>query len=113
MGHRWARMSNASSLLSSSVFIGAPSVANLFLMGAAETSDAGPVRKGVPRRVVLVLSPLVWLVAIPVAVAVLVLVWLHVVGYAQRDQLPERVELNWDPKMLMTGGPYAYSRHPM
>src|SRR5262249_51986248 len=35
------------------------------------------------------------------------------VGYAQSAELPERVELNWEPKILMTRGPYAYSRHPM
>jgi protein-S-isoprenylcysteine O-methyltransferase Ste14 len=117
-------------------------------MSASETPDPSPVRKGgIPRRLVLVLSPLVWLVAIPlahgvvpwalsllgpwygwtdgspavwnllglvpVAVGVVVLVWLPVHGYTQTAQIPERVEVNWDPKILMTGGPYAYSRHPM
>ena len=41
------------------------------------------------------------------------LLWLTVNGYAQFAQVPERVELNWEPKILMTRGPYAYSRHPM
>ena len=41
------------------------------------------------------------------------LLWLTVNGYAQYAQVPERVELNWEPKILMTRGPYAYSRQPM
>ncbi len=99
------------------------------------------------RRLALVLSPLVYLVAIPlahgvlpwaisllgprygwahgrasvwnllgvlpVASGVVVLIWLTAEGYAHSAQLPERVELNWNPKILMTRGPYAYSRHPM
>ena len=34
-------------------------------------------------------------------------------GYAHFAQVPERVELNWEPKLLMTRGLYAFSRHPM
>jgi protein-S-isoprenylcysteine O-methyltransferase Ste14 len=60
-------------------------------------------------------SPAVWnlLGLIPVAVGVMGLFWLTVVGYALYAQVPERVELNWEPKILNTRGPYAYSRHPM
>jgi len=60
-------------------------------------------------------SPAVWnlLGLVPVAVGVMVLLWLTVVGYAQIAQVPERVELNWEPKFLNTHGPYGYSRHPM
>ena len=60
-------------------------------------------------------SPAVWnlLGLVPVAVGIAVLFWLTIVGYTQIAQLPERVELNWEPKLLMTRGPYAYSRHPM
>jgi protein-S-isoprenylcysteine O-methyltransferase Ste14 len=117
-------------------------------MRAHEASNASPPRKaGIPRRLVFVLSPLVFLVAIPlahgvvpwalsllgpwygwadgspavwnllglvpVAIGIMVLLWLMIVGCTQIGQLPERVEVNWDPKILMTRGPYAYSRHPM
>jgi protein-S-isoprenylcysteine O-methyltransferase Ste14 len=117
-------------------------------MSTPETSDTSPAQKtGIPRRLALALSPLVCLVAIPlahgvvpwalsllgpwygwtdgspavwnllglvpIAAGVVVLLWLTLVGYSQRAQLPERVELNWDPKILMTRGPYASSRHPM
>jgi protein-S-isoprenylcysteine O-methyltransferase Ste14 len=60
-------------------------------------------------------SPTVWnlLGLVPVAVGFMVLLWLTVNGYAHFAQVPERVELNWEPKILMTRGPYAYSRHPM
>jgi protein-S-isoprenylcysteine O-methyltransferase Ste14 len=117
-------------------------------MSGSQATDASPARKaGVPRQLVLVLSPLVWLVAIPlahgvapwaisllgpwygwtngspavwnllglvpVAAGAVVLSWLAIVGYTQAADLPERVELNWEPKILMTRGPYVYSRHPM
>jgi protein-S-isoprenylcysteine O-methyltransferase Ste14 len=36
-----------------------------------------------------------------------------VLGFAQVAEVPERVELDWSPKLLMTRGPYAVSRHPM
>jgi protein-S-isoprenylcysteine O-methyltransferase Ste14 len=60
-------------------------------------------------------SPAVWniLGLVPVAIGFMGLLWLTVVGYAQFAQVPERVELNWEPKILNTRGPYAYSRHPM
>ena len=60
-------------------------------------------------------SPTVWnlLGLVPVAVGFMVLLWLTVNGYAHFAQVPERVELSWEPKILMTRGPYAYSRHPM
>jgi protein-S-isoprenylcysteine O-methyltransferase Ste14 len=98
---------------------------------------------GIPRRLAFVLAPPLFLVAhgvlpwaisllgpwygwtdgspavwnlfglVPVAVGVMVLVWLTVVGYAHIAQVPEWVELNWEPKLLITRGSYAYSRHPM
>src|SRR5262249_55231446 len=93
-------------------------------MNTPETADEPPARKpGIPRRLALVLSPLVCLVAIPlahgvvpwalallgprygwtdgapavwnlpglvpVAVGVVVLLWLTVVGYTQTAQLPD------------------------
>jgi protein-S-isoprenylcysteine O-methyltransferase Ste14 len=60
-------------------------------------------------------SPAVWnlLSLVPVALGVMGLLCLTVNGYAHFAQVPERVELNWEPKLLMTRGPYAYSRHPM
>jgi protein-S-isoprenylcysteine O-methyltransferase Ste14 len=43
--------------------------------------------------------------------ALLVSVMLH--GFSRRGDLPERVPVDWSPAILMTGGPYAFSRHPM
>ena len=60
-------------------------------------------------------SPAVWnlLGLVPVVIGVVGLLWLIGNGYAHYSQVPERVELPWEPKLLMTRGPYAYSRHPM
>ena len=43
----------------------------------------------------------------------MVLLWLMVLGFTQGAELPERVELDWSPKILLTRGPYGFSRHPM
>ena len=42
-----------------------------------------------------------------------VLVWLMLVGFAEARQVPERVQLDWSPKMFLRRGPYEFSRHPM
>jgi protein-S-isoprenylcysteine O-methyltransferase Ste14 len=52
---------------------------------------------------------------VPVAVGAVLLAWIMVFGlcrYRYRD-LPERVPIDWSPALLMTGGPYAFSRNPM
>jgi protein-S-isoprenylcysteine O-methyltransferase Ste14 len=41
------------------------------------------------------------------------LVWVLVLGLAQTRNLPERVGLDWTPKLLLMRGPYAFSRNPM
>ena len=50
---------------------------------------------------------------VPVAVGAVLLVWIMVFGFSQYRDLPERVPVDWSPAILMTGGPYAISRHPM
>ena len=50
---------------------------------------------------------------VPVAVGAALLVWIMVFGFSQCRDLPERVPVDWSPAILMTGGPYAISRHPM
>jgi protein-S-isoprenylcysteine O-methyltransferase Ste14 len=41
------------------------------------------------------------------------LVWVMLHGLSRSRDLPERVRVDWSPALLMTGGPYAFSRHPM
>ncbi|HEV3262811.1 MAG TPA: isoprenylcysteine carboxylmethyltransferase family protein [Gemmataceae bacterium] len=49
-----------------------------------------------------------------VAVGAVVLAWIMVFGLSQYRNLPERVPIDYyNPAFLMTGGPYALSRHPM
>jgi protein-S-isoprenylcysteine O-methyltransferase Ste14 len=51
---------------------------------------------------------------IPVAVGAALLVWIMVFGFFRhRGDIPEWVPLDWSPAILMTGGPYAITRHPM
>src|SRR5262245_42612330 len=46
-------------------------------------------------------NPAVWNLfgLVPVAIGIVVLLWLTIVGFTYAAQLPERVELNWDPKV--------------
>ena len=50
---------------------------------------------------------------IPVVVGTVGLIWIFVLGFAHAAEMPERIELNWSPKLLLTRGPYAYTRNPM
>jgi protein-S-isoprenylcysteine O-methyltransferase Ste14 len=48
-----------------------------------------------------------------VGAGAVVLVWLMILGFAQAAQVPERVQLDWSPKIFFKRGPYEFSRHPM
>jgi protein-S-isoprenylcysteine O-methyltransferase Ste14 len=48
-----------------------------------------------------------------IAAGAALLVWLMLLGLSRYRELPERVPLEWRPVILMTGGPYAFCRHPM
>jgi protein-S-isoprenylcysteine O-methyltransferase Ste14 len=50
---------------------------------------------------------------VPVAAGAALLVWVMLHGFSRYRDLPERVPVDWSPALLMTGGPYAFSRHPM
>ena len=50
---------------------------------------------------------------VPVAAGAALLVWIMGFGFSQYRNLPERVPVDWSPAVLMTGGPYTFSRHPM
>jgi protein-S-isoprenylcysteine O-methyltransferase Ste14 len=60
-------------------------------------------------------SPSLWnlLGLVAVAAGVVDLVWVMIAGYSQARRLPERVELGWKPQVLITRGPYAYTRNPI
>jgi protein-S-isoprenylcysteine O-methyltransferase Ste14 len=46
----------------------------------------------------------------PVIFAAVWLIWILSLHLAR---MPERVELGWAPPLLLTGGPYAFTRNPM
>jgi protein-S-isoprenylcysteine O-methyltransferase Ste14 len=50
---------------------------------------------------------------LPVGAGVVVLGWVMIVGFAEFAELPERIPLDWSPKVFIARGPYAFSRHPM
>jgi len=50
---------------------------------------------------------------VPVAVGAVLLMWITKFAFARLRGLPDRVPMDWSPAILMTGGPYAVSRHPM
>ena len=60
-------------------------------------------------------GPAAWnlLGLVPVTTGAGGLLWLMVLGFTHAAELPERVELDWSPKLLLTRGPYAFSRNPM
>ncbi len=60
-------------------------------------------------------SPRLWnlLGLIPVLTGALALVWIFVIGMAHASEVPERVGLDWTPKLLISGGPYTVTRNPM
>ena len=58
-------------------------------------------------------APWNFLGLLPVAAGAVVLVWLLVLGMGLGSELPARVALDWSPKVFLTRGPYAVSRHPM
>ncbi|MDP9222410.1 MAG: isoprenylcysteine carboxylmethyltransferase family protein [Actinomycetota bacterium] len=60
-------------------------------------------------------QPGVWnlLGLIPVVVGTAGLIWIMVLGFAHASEVPERVELDWRPKLLLMRGPYAFTRNPM
>ena len=49
----------------------------------------------------------------PVAAGAVLLAWVMVFGFFRSRDLPEHVPVDWSPALVLTGGPYALSRHPM
>lgn len=49
----------------------------------------------------------------PILVGCLGLIWVFIHGIRNFADAPERIELDWKPKLLMMRGPYAHSRNPM
>ncbi len=41
------------------------------------------------------------------------LIWVFALGCTYFAEAPDRIELDWKPKLLMMRGPYAFSRNPM
>ena len=58
-------------------------------------------------------APWNWLGAIPVVLGAVGLGWVALTQRTHLGQLPQRVSVDWSPKILVTKGPYAFSRHPM
>ena len=53
-----------------------------------------------------------WLGLIPIAAGTAVLIWIFASGLAHVRELPERVQI-LPPSILITYGPYAYTRNPL
>ena len=59
--------------------------------------------------------PHVWnlLGLVPVALGLAGFAWVMFTGFASVSQLPDRVKLGLAPVILLTSGPFAWSRNPM
>jgi protein-S-isoprenylcysteine O-methyltransferase Ste14 len=53
-----------------------------------------------------------WLGLIPIAAGIAVLIWIFASGLAHVRELPERIQI-LPPSILITYGPYAYTRNPL
>jgi len=50
---------------------------------------------------------------VPLAFGGALLAWVAVTGLARVRELPETLELSWQPKLFLASGPYACTRNPM
>jgi len=50
---------------------------------------------------------------IPLALGAALLAWVAVTGLPSARDLSERVSLDWQPKVFIASGPYAWTRNPM
>ncbi|MFN0108640.1 MAG: methyltransferase family protein [Blastocatellia bacterium] len=50
---------------------------------------------------------------LPIFIGCVGLLWVFIQGVRNFADAPERIELDWKPKLLLVRGPYAYSRNPM
>lgn len=58
-------------------------------------------------------GPWNWLGLVAVSFGAVGLSWIMVIGFVEAARVPERVALDWSPKLLLVRGPYAFSRNPM
>lgn len=54
-----------------------------------------------------------WLGLVPLAFGGALLAWVAVTGLSRVRELPETLEVNWQPKLFLASGPYARTRNPM
>jgi protein-S-isoprenylcysteine O-methyltransferase Ste14 len=50
---------------------------------------------------------------IPLALGAALLAWVAGTGLARVGELPETLDVNWQPKLFLANGPYTYTRNPM
>lgn len=60
-------------------------------------------------------GPGIWnlLGGIPIVAGAIGLIWIFGLGISEAAKLPERIGLDWSPKLLLRSGPYAFTRNPM
>ena len=50
---------------------------------------------------------------VPIIAGVACLIWVFALSFTYFAEIPDRIELDWKPKLLMMRGPYVFSRNPM